>query len=151
MASTNETAIVWAITLMAISGVATMVNVMGPPGVPFLAIENSVFQGYFITADDIIPVQEAFQQGPVKSSDQKDTNVFAFIDIGIAMFGLLTKAILNVMFGWLLLVSVAVFQTGVPTELGLLIAGAIAFPIFMIELIGLAEIAFLIKRLIPFI
>ena len=151
MATTAETAIIWTIVLMSISGVSTMINFMGPPGTNFYQVEDSFIQSLMVSPDDLNALVIQYQSPVGKESDSVPVNTFIFINQALATGGFLLKSAFNIAFGWIGLVTVGVGSVGLPSAFALVIIFTIVAPLLIIEMYGFMEIAFLMKRLIPFL
>lgn len=151
MATTTETAIVWTVILMAISGVTTMVNFMGPSGTTFVQVDNSFLQSLVVTPDDVNSLILQYQNPESKESDSVPVNTFVFINQALETGAFTFKAALNIAFGWVGLVYFGITAAGIPPDFALLIAFTITSPLLLLQMYGLLQLAFLTKRLIPFL
>ncbi len=151
MASTSETAIVWTIILMLISGVSTLVNAAGPTGTTFFQIDNSFLQSLMLTPADVNTLVVSYQSPADKPADSIPVNTFVFINQALSTGAFAIKAAFNIAFTWAFMMTAAIFSVGIPDFFATLLWLATVAPLLILQFYGLLEIAFRMKRLIPFL
>ena len=151
MASASETAIIWAIMLMGISTMATLLNFMGPPGQEFFSGGAGLSDSLVLGQDDVNSLVSTFQLPAEITDDASPSTSFAFITQGLAVGGFVFKTFFSVIFSWAAIITDAIFSFPIPTVMAIAVTAIFVSPFIILQFIGLLEISRRIKVLIPFI
>lgn len=151
MATTSETAIVWAIMFMGVSTMATLMNFVGPPGTTFFSGGAGLSDSVLLSNVDTNTLISTFQLPNEITDDASPSTSFAFIGQGLAVGGFVFQTLLSINFAWAAIITDAVFSFGIPVEMAIAITLIFIGPFVILQMIGLLEISRRIKVLIPFI
>ncbi len=144
MAGWRETAILYLIFSVILSGTVTMFNAMSP--VQIFGIADSGLSQWQITTDDLDTLEFKSQNPDPLLATVIPAQILGFLSPVITGVGFLLKVLFTIFLSWSLLIDVPAVALGIPEAF----TGFFLLPILALQVLAFLVLAREVKETIPF-
>jgi len=144
MAGWRETAILYLIFSVILSGTVTMFNAMSP--VQIFGIADSGLSQWQITTDDLDTLEFKSQNPDPLLATVIPAQILGFLSPVITGVGFLLKVLFTIFLSWSLLIDVPATALGIPSAF----TGFFLLPILALQVLAFLVLAREVKETIPF-